>query len=112
MPLSVKAQRPASGYLNRAEVNPLSLKFFMPTKVCFGRNAVADNASLLRALGSKALVVTGQKIGQGGNGSLRDMAAALQAVDIPYAVYDAISSNPSIRQARMLPGLPEASGPT
>ncbi len=82
----------------------MSLKFFMPTKVCFGRNAVVDNASLLRALGSKALVVTGRRSAKV-NGSLRDMEAALQAVDVPYAVYDAISSNPSIKQARDAAGV-------
>lgn len=75
------------------------MKFFMPTKVFSGRGCIMEHAVQLKALGNKALIVTGKKSAKA-NGSLEAVQAALDSVRITYRVFDRIKSNPSIDVAR------------
>jgi alcohol dehydrogenase class IV len=74
-------------------------QFFIPTKVIAGKGCIREHASLLAALGAKAMVVTGCHSALV-NGSQADITAALQEKRIPYFVYNRIASNPSIAAVR------------
>ncbi len=71
------------------------MTFYMPTRVYEEENCVAAHAAELAALGTKAMLVTGRRSAKV-NGSQADVAAALDAQDIPYLVFDEIEENPSI----------------
>ena len=72
-----------------------AMTFYMPTRVYEEENCVAAHAAELAALGTKAMLVTGRRSAKV-NGSQADVAAALDAQDIPYLVFDEIEENPSI----------------
>lgn len=80
------------------------LKFFMPTKVFLGENTIAENAAQMKALGKKAFIATGRKSAKL-NGSLKDIEEALKTNNIEYYIYEAISSNPCIKQVREAAGI-------
>ena len=71
------------------------MTFYMPTRVFEEKNCVAAHAAELAALGTKAMLVTGRRSAKD-NGSEADVAAALDAQNVPYLVYDEIEENPSI----------------
>ncbi|CUH94872.1 hypothetical protein P22_0938 [Propionispora sp. 2/2-37] len=75
------------------------MKFFMPTKVCSGKGCIVEHAAQLKTLGNKALIITGKKSAKA-NGSLHDVQAALDSLQIAYCVFDRINSNPSLATAR------------
>ena len=68
---------------------------FMPTRCIWGKNAVAENSSLLAAYGSSCLIVTG-KSGAKASGALDDAIAALEKENIAYGIFDEIGENPLI----------------
>ena len=70
-------------------------KFCMPTKIIFGRGCILNNAELFRQMGTKALIVTGKHSARA-NGSLADVAAALDKCGIGYSVFDKVEENPTI----------------
>ncbi|MDR3539964.1 MAG: iron-containing alcohol dehydrogenase family protein [Desulfosporosinus sp.] len=70
-------------------------KYYMPTRVIIGDDCITKNSELFLALGKKALLVTGAQSAKR-NGSEKDVKTALEAVDIPYLVFDKVMSNPTI----------------
>jgi len=70
-------------------------QYYMPTKVIIGEDCIIRNSDVFKMLGKKALIVTGAHSAKK-NGSQRDVTAALEAVGIPYVVFDQIMSNPTI----------------
>ena len=68
--------------------------YFMPAKILFGRDCVAENASLLRPFGKKALVVTGKSSAK--NGALSDVLSALEANGQKACVFDKVVANPTL----------------
>ncbi|MBE6010979.1 MAG: iron-containing alcohol dehydrogenase [Lachnospiraceae bacterium] len=67
-------------------------RFFMPTEMLVGE--ISENSGRLKAIGKKALIVTGKSSKK--NGALLDMENALKKEGIPYVIFDAIEENPSI----------------
>ncbi|MDR3586712.1 MAG: iron-containing alcohol dehydrogenase family protein [Desulfosporosinus sp.] len=70
-------------------------KYYMPTRVILGDDCIVKNSELFTTLGKKALIVTGAQSAKR-NGSEKDVKTALEAVGIPYLVYDKVMSNPTI----------------
>ena len=70
-------------------------KLYLPTAIYSGHGVVKNHAQELKKLGTKAMIVTGRHSSRV-NGSLRDVQTALEAVQIPYVVYDEIEENPSV----------------
>ncbi len=70
-------------------------RLFMPTKVLFGENVVANNQQELQVYGKKAMIVTGKHSSRA-NGSLQDVIDALQANGQEYVIFDDIEENPSV----------------
>lgn len=68
---------------------------YMPTKCIWGENAVAENSSMLKSLGTKCLILTG-KSGAIKSGALDDAKTALEKENIPYEIFDEIGENPLI----------------
>lgn len=76
----------------------MTLNFYMPTKVIMGKGCIKENAHLFKALGNKALIVTGARSAKV-NGSQKDVEEALESEGISYVVYDEVMSNPTIECA-------------
>ncbi len=70
-------------------------KYYMPTKVISGKECILNNSGMFKALGKKALIVTGANSAKK-NGSERDVKAALDSAGIAYVVFDRVMSNPTI----------------
>lgn len=73
----------------------MNFNFFCPTKLFLGANCVAQNSTELKALGNKALIVTGGNSSKK-NGSLQDVCAALEGQGISYDIFDEVEQNPSL----------------
>lgn len=71
---------------------------FMPVRLITGRGCVGENASLLRALGDRCLIVTSGSAASK-SGALADMAAALKEQGIEYRVFDRVRQNPLLADA-------------
>ncbi|MGL5633554.1 MAG: iron-containing alcohol dehydrogenase family protein [Sarcina sp.] len=69
-------------------------KYYMPTKVFFGRGIINEKSEELN-IGKKALIVTGRYSSKA-NGSLRDVTSALKKENIEYVVFDEVEENPSV----------------
>ncbi|MDR0596958.1 MAG: iron-containing alcohol dehydrogenase [Treponema sp.] len=80
------------------------INYYMPTKIVGGENCIVDNASLLKELGKKALIVTGRNSAKK-NGSLEDVIKALEANGQTYALFDRVMANPTIACAFDAAGL-------
>lgn len=77
----------------------MSVNFFLPTRILLGDNCVRKNATILKGLGKKALLVTGKHSAKA-NGSQQDVIDALTSQGIAYAVFDKVEANPSIANVR------------
>lgn len=73
----------------------MNSKYYMPTKVLMGNECIINNSEIFKALGKKAMLVTGAQSSKI-NGSQKDVETALDAVGIDYVVYDQVMSNPTI----------------
>ena len=71
------------------------MMYYMPTKVIHEKNCIKKNGCLLKALGNKALIVTGRNSAKN-NGSQEDVETALTANGQEFAVFDRIRSNPTL----------------
>ncbi|GHV75863.1 alcohol dehydrogenase [Spirochaetia bacterium] len=69
--------------------------YFMPTRVIIGDDCIFSNRALLKDLGEKALIVSGKSSAKA-NGSLADMARALEANGQSSFLYDSVMSNPTV----------------
>lgn len=66
----------------------------VPVKIVCGENSIIRGAELLKPLGKKALIVTGKSSYK--NDALNDVAAALKKNNQSFAVFDAVTPNPTI----------------
>ncbi|NMA70105.1 MAG: iron-containing alcohol dehydrogenase, partial [Desulfitobacterium sp.] len=73
----------------------MEFKYFMPTEIYFGENAVLKNKEVLRKLGRKAFISTGRSSAKK-NGSYNDVTKALAEVGIEYLLFDEVEENPSL----------------
>lgn len=73
----------------------MDLNFYVPTKVIMGTGCVIKQKENMRALGKKAMLVTGRNSAKA-NGSQADVIQALTDLGIDYVVYDRVMSNPTI----------------
>ena len=69
------------------------MQLYIPTKVYSEENCVCNHAPELRALGTKAMIVTGRNSAKK-TGALQDVLHALG--DMPYVLFDRVEENPSI----------------
>jgi alcohol dehydrogenase class IV len=69
--------------------------YFTPTRIFAGDGALGANAAQLRALGAKALVVTGEK-SAALSGSLADIKAALARNEQDFVLYNQVAANPTV----------------
>lgn len=72
------------------------MQLYMPTKMYSQADCVLAHGKELRALGTKAMIVTG-KTSAVKTGALADVLQALE--DVPYVIFDRIEENPSIETA-------------
>ena len=72
------------------------MQLYMPTKIYSEKNCVVAYGKELRALGTKAMIVTG-KTSAVKTGALADVVQALEQT--PYVIFDQIEENPSIETA-------------
>ncbi len=72
----------------------MEFKFFLPTRVFFGNDAVNNDTEYLKQLGKSCLLVTGRSSSKK-NGSLNDITFVLKTNDISYEIYDEVEENPS-----------------
>jgi alcohol dehydrogenase class IV len=82
----------------------MEFRFFAPANVVSGTGCVVEQSHLMRALGARALVITG-KHSASKSGALDDVLAAFKKENITYAIYDEIRENPllsSCRQAGLM----------
>lgn len=70
-------------------------KFFMPTDTFFGRGCILANKEVFSSLGSKAMLVTGRNSAKK-NGVQKDVTEALDALNIPWVLFDEVGENPDV----------------
>ena len=73
----------------------MSFEYYMPTKVVSGPGCLTEKGSLLRELGTKALIVTGARSART-SGALDAAVRALGANGQAYALFDGVMSNPDV----------------
>ncbi|NLL19359.1 MAG: iron-containing alcohol dehydrogenase [Clostridia bacterium] len=73
----------------------MEFKFSMPTEIYFGKDAVLKNKEVFRAIGHKALIVTGKSSSKK-NGSYDDVKKALSQTGVEYVLFDEVEENPSL----------------
>ncbi len=73
----------------------MSFNIYMPTRVIWGRNCVADNADVFSSLGNRCLILTGGSSAQK-SGALDDVTNTLKKSGISYTVFNKISANPLV----------------
>lgn len=70
-------------------------KYYMPTRIIMGNDCIIGHKDIFKALGQKALIVTGAQSAKK-NGSAQDIITALESVDISYVIYDKVMANPTV----------------
>ena len=73
----------------------VSFEYSMPTRVVSGAGCLIEKGSLLRGLGTKALIVTGAHSARA-SGALDDAVRALDANGQAYALFDGVMNNPGV----------------
>jgi alcohol dehydrogenase class IV len=73
----------------------MQFKFYIGTKVFFGKNCIKDNGMELKGFGKKAMIVTGRNSGKM-SGALDDIIDILKEMEIDYMVYGEVENNPSL----------------
>lgn len=73
----------------------MEFKYFMPTEIYFGEDAVLKNKEVFKKLGRKAFLITGRSSAKK-NGSYNDVTKALAEVGIEYLLFDEVEENPSL----------------
>ena len=75
------------------------MRFYVPTDIYVEKDCVKNHAQNLLAIGKRALIMTGRTSAKK-NGSLNDVTAVLNAVHVPYQVFDQVEENPSTDTVR------------
>lgn len=70
---------------------------YLPTRIFFGKAALAEAAGQIAVLGNRALIVTG-KSSAVESGALADLLPILADKGIPYSIFSEISENPDTLQ--------------
>jgi len=70
-------------------------RYFMPTKVYWGKDCLTATSEDFTRLGKRAFIVTGKRSARL-SGALPDLLPVLEKQKIPYFVYDGISENPEL----------------
>jgi alcohol dehydrogenase class IV len=73
----------------------MNYQYYMPTRVIIGEDCILNHSDVFKALGKRAMLVTGARSAKL-NGSAKDIMAALEAVGITYIVFDKVMSNPTV----------------
>lgn len=73
----------------------MDFNFNLPLNVISGNNAVRKNSHLLKAFGSKCIIVTGGSSAKK-SGALDDVLSALESENIESIIYDKIGPNPRL----------------
>ena len=84
-------------------------RYFMPVNCFFGRGCIAENKDAMAKLGKKAMIVTGRTSAKK-NGAQKDMTDALDALNIPWVLFDEISENPDVETVERAAGIAVAEG--
>ncbi len=71
------------------------MRFYVPTDLRIGENAVSAADEAIAALGRKCLILTGT-VSAKKCGALGDFCALLEDLEIEYRVYDRIRQNPTV----------------
>lgn len=71
------------------------MMFYMPVKVIYEPDCVVSHSNDIAALGTHALIVTGQNSSVK-NGSLADVVKALEMHGVKYTVFNETEENPSV----------------
>ena len=87
----------------------MSQAFFVPTRVFSGTGCLATHSSILKSLGTKALIVTGRHSAVS-SGAGADVVAALEAAGIASVLYEKIPPNPGFTEVREAAKLARAEG--
>jgi len=87
----------------------VSQAFFVPTRVFSGTGCLATHSSILKSLGTKALIVTGRHSAVS-SGAGADVVAALEAAGIASVLYEKIPPNPGFTEVREAAKLARAEG--
>lgn len=72
---------------------------YMPSRVIWGENAVAENSALFAETGKSCLIVTGKHSAEK-SGALADAVSALEKAAVRYSVFNGIGENPLISACR------------
>lgn len=78
----------------------MSWQAHFPTRVFFGRGVINEQANLLPALGSRALIVCGNGGSAIRNGAMEDVCQALRQESINWELFDEVEPNPTIETIR------------
>lgn len=73
----------------------MEFRFSMPTEIHFGEDVVLKNKEVFRAIGRKALIVTGRSSAKK-NGSYDEVKKALAQTGVEYVLFDEVEENPSL----------------
>ena len=87
----------------------MNYQYYMPTRAIVGEDCILNHSDVFKTIGKKAMLVTGAKSAKL-NGSAKDIMSALEAVGIPYIVYDKVMSNPTVECAYEGAALAKANG--
>ena len=71
------------------------MRFYVPTDLRIGTNAVSASAEAIAALGKRCLVLTGAASAKK-SGALQDLCGVLDDMEIEYRIYDRIRQNPTV----------------
>lgn len=75
----------------------MSEQYYMPVRVITGRDCIIKNTSILKKIGSKALILCGYTSADK-NGAIADVCMALEASDREYDIYRGVLPNPTVEQ--------------
>jgi len=78
------------------DVSMTNCNFYMPVRMLSGKDCVTKNASELKKLGSRCLIITGHNSARK-CGALDDCIDALTSCDIAYRIFDGIEQNPTLK---------------
>ncbi|AFL98981.1 alcohol dehydrogenase, class IV [Desulfitobacterium dehalogenans ATCC 51507] len=85
----------------------MEFRYFMPAELYFGEDAVLKNKDIFKAIGSKALIVTGRSSAKK-NGSYDDVTQALSETGVEYLLFDEVEENPSLETIEKAAGIGKA----
>ncbi|MBW6515950.1 MAG: iron-containing alcohol dehydrogenase [Candidatus Cloacimonetes bacterium] len=71
------------------------IKYFMPTKIFWGKNCLQESGEFLKKIGTKPLIVTGRSSAQL-SGALPELMQILYTLDFTFHHYAEIEENPEL----------------